>query len=274
MNNVVQLYHHDEEQPAKVLLYDVENTPITIRAWRTWDADAIRVVDEWYMLSFAWKWLDEKQTQVLGLDDFPNFNKDPADDSDLIKKLHELFNQADILIAHNGNRHDQRKSNTRFVYHGLTPPSPYQQIDTYRLAKKKFSFSSNSLADLAKFLKVPVGKKKILPEVWEECMQGNRQAFAELKSYNKRDVAVLESVYKRLRGWDPAHPSIGRSSPRRPSFASLENLTCPRCGSVKLSSMGWRRTVASRFRRYQCLNCGGFVSSTVRFPAARGGKAI
>jgi len=272
--NVVDLYNHNEgDEPLKVLFYDIENTSIQVETWRTYQADAIRVTREWYILAFAWKWMGEKSAHGLTLADFPShFKRGHRDDSQLVKKLWELFNEADVLITHNGNYHDQRKSNARFIAHGLTPPSPYQQIDTYITAKRKFAFTSNKLDELGKYL--GVGRKiRIHPEVWNDCMNGDPKAFALMKKYNIQDVLLLERVYKKMRAWMPNHPSIGVSSPRRPSFASREDLNCPRCGSNKLSSIGWRRTLASRYRRFQCLKCGGFCSSSIRIPANKGVKS-
>lgn len=264
--NVVEQFNHGrQDKPVKVLLYDIENTSIQIEAWRTWQTDAVRVTREWYILSVAWKWLGEKQTHCLTLADFEAFEQDPRDDTDLVKAFYPIFNEADILIAHNGNKHDQRKMNARFIFHGLKPPSPYQQIDTYLVAKRLFAFTSNRLDELGKYL--GVGQKdKITPNVWEACMQGDRKSFEKMAKYNKKDVELLERVYKKLRGWDRRHPFIGVSGPRRKRFSEMEGLVCPRCGSNRLSSKGWKETVASYYRQYQCLDCGGFCSSQTRHP--------
>ena len=42
----------------------------------------------------------------------------------------ELIDKADIVIAHNGDKFDLRKLNTRFLFHELGTPSSYQSIDT------------------------------------------------------------------------------------------------------------------------------------------------
>lgn len=263
---------HGGPTPKRVLLYDLENTSIQIEAWRTYDTDAIRVTREWYILSIAWKWLGEKQTHVLALDDFKTFKKNHRDDKELIKAFYPVFDSADIVVAHNGNYHDQRKLKARFIYHGLNPPSPYQQIDTYIMAKRQFAFTSNKLDELGRYLGVG-RKEKIYPDHWEGCMQGDLKAFKKMKHYNKQDVLLLERVYLKLRAWAPNHPYIGVSGPHRKKFSEMDDMVCPRCGSGKLSSQGWRETNASRFRRYQCLDCGGYCSSTNRVAKKKGLKA-
>jgi len=57
----------------------------------------------------------------------------------------ELLDQADILITQNGQAFDSPKINTRFILNGMKPPSPYKHLDTYKIAKKVASFTSNSL---------------------------------------------------------------------------------------------------------------------------------
>lgn len=250
-------------RPAKVLLYDIENSSIQVETWRTYQADAIRVTREWYILSIAWRWADEKKTHVLALNDFKTFKKDHRDDSELVKAFYPIFDSADVVIAHNGNYHDQRKLAARFVYHGLPPPSPYQQIDTYLLAKRRFAFTSNKLDEIGRYLGVG-RKEEIHPNVWNNCMQGDSKSFDKMKHYNKKDVELLERVYKKLMAWHPTHPFIGVSGPRRKRFSAIEGLNCPRCGSERLSSKGWRETVASYYRQYQCLDCGGYCQSQTR----------
>jgi DNA polymerase elongation subunit (family B) len=101
------------------------------------------------MLSFAVKWDGEKRVKTYALPDYPLFKRDKENDRDLVKDLYDVFDEADILIAHNGDRFDIRKSNARFIQHGLKPPITYKTIDTLKIARRqKFKFDSNRLNDL------------------------------------------------------------------------------------------------------------------------------
>lgn len=102
------------------------------------------------MLSFAYKWFGESGTRVHTLPQYRLYKKDPFDDSKLIEDLWKLFDEADIIIGHNINSFDIKKANTRFIENGLMPPSNYQTIDTLRVAKKYFGFTSNKLMELQK----------------------------------------------------------------------------------------------------------------------------
>jgi hypothetical protein len=244
----------------RTLLYDIENTPLMSYNWGIYEQNAIRVVQHWYILSFSWKWADEKQIHALALTDFPSFKKNIRDDKPLVMELHKLMSQADEVIAHNGNRHDQKKSHTRMIFHGLTPPEPYNQIDTLTAARSKFAFSSNRLDDLGDYL--GVGRKvRIHPETWEDCMNGDRKAFEKMKKYNKQDVALLERVYLKLRPWMANHPNLAEQD-------GIDR--CPRCGSTKLHSAGFKTQVGGlKYRKYQCQNCGGYTSSHRKEPSPK-----
>ena len=78
------------------------------------------------MLSFAWKWADEKKVHCKALCDYPGYAKNKTDDTPLIKDLWKLFDEADILIAHNGDRFDRRKANSRFLGGRPLPTLPIQ----------------------------------------------------------------------------------------------------------------------------------------------------
>ena len=74
------------------------------------------------MLSFSYKWLGERKTISVGRN---NFSEEA-----LVLRLRQLFDEADIVVAHNGNSFDIKMRNAKFIEFGLTPPSPYKSIDT------------------------------------------------------------------------------------------------------------------------------------------------
>lgn len=125
----------------KVLIYDIETRPNTGYIWGKWEQNVIEYTEEWSMLCFAYKWLGSSKTHVVALPDFPGYDPNVVDDFDVVEKLHDLFDQADVVIAHNGDSFDQKKTHARFVYHNMTPPSPYKQIDTKKVAKRYFNFN-------------------------------------------------------------------------------------------------------------------------------------
>jgi uncharacterized protein YprB with RNaseH-like and TPR domain len=173
----------------KIAFFDVENAPSLGYFWgHLWETSIISVTNPWYMLSFSYRWMGEKKIHCHALPDYPLFKKDPENDKHLIEDLHDLLDEADVVIAHNGDRFDIRKSNARFIMQGLKPPSPYKSIDTLKAARRFFHFQSNKLDDLGQYL--GVGRK--LPhtgfDLWKRCMAGERGAWKTMREYNMHDV--------------------------------------------------------------------------------------
>ena len=241
---------------ARVLLYDIETAPNLVHTWGLYEENALEVVRPWYILCFAYKWLDESSITVVALPDFEkDYKKDPEDDYQVVKRLHELFNEADIIIAHNGNSFDQKKVNARFLVHGFDPPTHYAQIDTLKEARKYFRFGSNRLNDLG--ITLDLGEKVQTGgyHLWRGCMDGDIASWRKMKKYNKQDVALLEKVYKTLRPWIANHPNV----------SVLNGLIdgCPKCGSNKLQKRGLKYNKTTTYQAYQCQSCRGYCRSRI-----------
>lgn len=189
--------------------------------------------------------------KVRALCDLKGYKKGSTNDYGLVQELWALLDEADFVIAHNADRFDILESNTRFVIHGLTPPSPYSTIDTLKIARGRFHFKSNKLDDLGRDL--GVGRK--IPHtgahLWFGCMSGDKKSWALMKRYNKQDVFLLEKVYEKLRPWGN-HPNINVPTGRTGA--------CPACGSFSIVRRGHVYTRSTEAQRYVCINCGKWSS--------------
>ena len=227
--------------------------PNLTRTWGKWQQDTIWNERDWYLWSVAYKWLDEKKIYFYDLPSFKLYKKDKYSDEELTKKLWELFDEADVVVAHNGNAFDVKKANALFLRHHLLPPTPYKQVDTKLVAKRYFKFDSNKLDDLGNFLKI--GRK--LPnsgkDLWRGCEQGDKKSWNEMRKYNIQDVALLEKIYLRLLPYMTNHPNI--------NLYANSVYNCPNCGSNQTQKRGYRRTRVSIFQQYQCQSCGAWSSA-------------
>jgi hypothetical protein len=62
-------------------------------------------------------------------------------------RAHGLLDSADVVLHFNGRRFDVPHLNREFLLAGLTPPSPYKQIDLLSgVVRQGSSFPSNKLA--------------------------------------------------------------------------------------------------------------------------------
>lgn len=229
----------------KILLIDLETSPNISYTWYgKYEVDVIDFIEEGYILSFAYKWLG-KPVKAYSLKDF-KMNK-----KKLIQKLWEVFNEADIIIAHNGKQFDIKWANRAFVYYGFKTPSPYKVIDTLTLARSKFKFNSNRLNDLGKYLGLGTKIETGGFQLWKKCMSGDRSAFNQMVKYNKQDVVLLEKVYIKLRPFMTNHPKV-----------NLEYDECEHCKSKNIISQGYKSLVGGfKRQQFQCKDCGHWFSS-------------
>jgi hypothetical protein len=236
---------------SKILLFDLETTPNLGYIWGKYEQDVLEFTRDWYILTFAYKWLGEKTTHAYALTDFKTYKKEPENDRELVQKLWTLFDEADIIIAHNGDEFDIKKAQAKFVQHQLPPPTPFKTIDTKKIAKRYFKFDSNKLDDLGGYLNLGHKIQTGGFELWKGCMKGEKKAWKKMVRYNKQDVVLLEKVYLTLRPWTDNHPNLNLLN---------ETQGCPVCGGTHLQRRGYRLTRSSKFIRYQCQDCGAWSS--------------
>lgn len=237
--------------PYRIAFIDIETSPNLGYVWGKWQQNVLHFEASWYILSFSVKWAGCKPV-TYALPDFPLYRKRPDSDRDLVKALWKVLDEADLVVAHNGDKFDIKKSNARFIFHGMNPPSPYKTVDTLKLARKHFGFTSNKLDDICKYLDIGSKVRTGGFSLWLDVMKGDLKAWARMKKYNAHDVVLLEQVYDRFRGWHTTHPNVNVNN------ADNATARCPACGSKRLQKRGWRPIRAYRARSYFCLHCGKF----------------
>lgn len=236
---------------TKILIFDIEVSPIISYNWRLWQSDAIDIVEDWQILCFAYKWAGEKKIHVVAQDDFKGWKAGINDDRQVVKTLHKLFDEADVIVAHNGDSYDIKRAHARMIVHKLTPPSPSRTVDTLKVARKVAGFSSNKLSSLVEQL--DLGKKEDSGgiEVLRGVLKGVKKDWNHLKHYCKVDVKILEALYYELLPWMSNHPSL--------AVLDDQPSACPKCGSTHMRKGGFYVTKTGKYKRYQCLSCGGWV---------------
>lgn len=229
----------------KRLIVDIETSPNLAYVWSLWDQNNItidKLVSVTEVICFAWKWVGEKG---VGFASVWGDGKEG-----MVRKAHELLDEADVVIHFNGKRFDIPHLNREFVEAGLNPPSPYQQVDLFLASKARFKFPSNKLAYISKALGLTAKGDPGGFGTWVGVLAGDAKAQARMEKYNKRDVVVTEAVYHRLLPWIPSHPNAvldGRAK-------------CPTCAGT-LIARGELPTRTRVYQRYQCKDCGAWSKS-------------
>ena len=240
----------------RVLLFDIETAPIMGYHWGLFDQNIglNQIYKDWHVLSWCAKWLGESTIHYQD----QSKARPLENDKKILRGIWKLLDEADIVVTQNGKSFDVKKLNARFIIHGFQPPSSYKHIDTLRLAKKHFGFTSNKLEymtnKLNKKFKKLSHKKFAGFELWKECLAGNKAAWAEMKKYNVYDVLSLEELYKTLIPWD----SIVNFN----VYHDGEVNAC-KCGSESFLKRGYYYTDAAKFQRYRCNKCGAETRSKV-----------
>jgi len=248
------IQEQQEKYKPKIFNFDIETAPLLIHNWSLWQnfTNLNQIMEDWFMLSWAGKWLGEDEIFYHDLiQDKEAFNIMPTDDETIVRALWDKFNEADIIIGHNVKRFDNKKTKARFLKYGLTMPDPYKIIDTLEIAKREFALASNKLDWLATFLGL---ENKIAHEghgLWVKCMAGDPEAWAVMKEYNIWDVGLLEEIYMKIRGWSGNHMNLA-------VFYPGEDVRCPVCGSINLTlqDQAFAYTNLSKFQVYRCTGCG------------------
>lgn len=234
-----------------VLVFDIETSPLMAYVWQTqvWNAQvgADKIISEWFMLTWSAKWLFSNKIMSAKLT-----GKEAKSENDkrIVKELWSLLDEADIVIAHNGDRFDVPNMNTRFLVNGLPPTSPYQSIDTTKIARRQFGFTHNSLNGLAKIFGFDE-KVDTDFDLWKRCLDGDEEALAYMEKYNIHDVELLEEVYMKLRPWVKSHPSLSL-------YSDMSEKMCPNCGNTDLEQDGHYFTSVGKYRTHKCKKCGAY----------------
>lgn len=240
-----------EATAPRVLLLDIETKPIRAFVWQVWDVNVAlnQIEEDWSILSYAAKWLNEPESKMFYED--VRKEKDYCNDKKIMQGIWDLLDEADIIITQNGKSFDEKRLNSRFLTHGMPKPSSYRHIDTKRLAKKHFHFTSFGLDYMSSLLCKKYKKLKHAKfpgqALWTECLKGNKEAWNEMEVYNKHDVLTLEELYNVMAPWDT---SINFNV-----FTPDAEHACS-CGSTKFRNKGYAYTQTGMFRRFSCLKCG------------------
>ena len=228
----------------KILVLDIETRPIMGYVWSLWKQNVglNQIVEDWTILTWAAKWYGDDYVYYGTAEGQP-------DDSQCLEDLWYLLDEADMIIAHNGDKFDIPKINARFLEHGWTPPSPYKKIDTLKVAKANLRLTSNRLDYIAKFLgfggKLATGGMQL----WIDCLNGKKKAWKRMLEYNIHDVVILEWVYETLRPWIKNHPNVAL-------YSEDEATVCTVCGSHDIHYRGHAYTPVGKYQRYVCKDCG------------------
>lgn len=242
----------------KLLTLDIETSPIDAYTWGIWqqNVNLAGVKDPSRMLSWAAKWHHEDHVMYASERTFKNRR-------DMVEIIWGLVDEADAIIHYNGTKFDMKHLNREFILAGLTIPSPYDNIDLFRVVKQRFAFPSNKLDYVAGAL--GLGHKLENPgmQLWIDVLQNKKEAWDIMEDYNVQDVVLTEQLYDHLIGWISSHPNVGLY------MKESEGHYCTNCGSESLRFKGYKTTRVLKYKQYRCNDCGHYSRERTHTGAKR-----
>lgn len=231
----------------KILAWDIERVPAQGYHWGLFEQNIglTQLKDPGQMVSFAARWIGTPKSSVIFKSTFHDGQEG------MLNSLWELHDQADALLSWNGAGFDTKHAHTEFLLAGLTPPSPAKEIDLMKAVKKRFKFLSNKLEFVSTELGLPGKVSHEGFSLWLKIMDGDQKAWDLFKKYNIQDVHLLVDLYDKLLPWIDGHPNVNLNG----------GDGCPKCGSPRLQSRGYRQTAIGSYQRFHCQDCGSWSSS-------------
>lgn len=235
----------------KRLFFDIEVSPNVIFSWnvgRKINVGYENILKERAVICICWKW--EGNDKVYSL------QWDNGSDKKLIKEFVSVLLEADEIVGHNGDNFDLKWVRTRCLLHGVKSLPEFKSIDTLKIARKKFRFNSNRLDYIAKYLGMG-GKINTSFDLWKNiCLSNNKKSLSDMVKYCKGDVLLLEKIYNKLSGFEPAKTHAG-------IYVGNEKADCAHCGCEK-TIISRRMVSAAGTPRLQlrCTECFKYFTVT------------
>jgi DNA polymerase elongation subunit (family B) len=219
------------------------------------------ILQERFILSAQWGWGNE--TKVHGV--LANIKK--RDDSNVIKAITKVIEQADIVVGHNIKKFDLRWIAGRALLLGMKPTRSkfVKHIDTLKLAKESFYLNSYKMDYLCKKLGIR-GKAKTSFSDWMSILEVDKnpnlaKARAEhLLKYGKNDIPMNKQLLLKLL----PHVKLTKKIEMM-LYGTAVN--CIECQSFKVHFNEHRVMKSGKeIDRFRCSDCGhGFSVESARY---------
>lgn len=236
----------------KVLIFDTETAAATALTFGRFKVNLSQdnILDNGgWILCACWRWLGEYETHSIYLT--PDEVK-AKDDSRIVAKLFELYEEADAVLAHNSLGFDHKVVSARALYNNFPPLPKVKVLDTLALAKKHFKLPSNRLDSIGEFL--GLGRKLSTGgiQLWRQVQEGDVEAMQKMTTYCEQDVDLLYDIYIRLRPYGSAGSDYNAAL-----YYNDDQIRCRTCGSTDVEHTGRNVTTSvSIFEEVRCNECG------------------
>lgn len=245
----------------RTVALDIETAPAVVFAFSGFKVNIglDQIIEDPRMMGISWQWEGEKK--VHWMSEYHDTRED------MLAKVHEILDEADVVIHYNGKRFDTPWILGELLVEGYPPPSPFAQIDLFQQLKSKARFFSGKLDYAARRLLDDSKVSHTGFKLWRDCLIGDdaekAKAWALMKRYGIKDTALLFPLYNKIKGW------ITAGHPNRALIDGVD-FGCPVCASTSVQRRGYAYTGISKFQRYQCTDCGKWFRDGTRVGTTAG----
>lgn len=242
----------------KMLFIDIETAPAkvyTFGYFKTFISHQA-IIEPQRILCVSYRWYDDTKTSFI--------SEWGDGDEGMHKKLYALLDEADVVVAYNGNRFDIPWIEGELILHGLGRPSPFAQIDLFVTWKQHSRTGINKLDYVAQ--RLLEGEGKLHHEgfdLWIKVLDGDVGARRRMRRYCIQDTTLMPRIYDILRPYIRNHPNMFLDENPTAGYEEDDDLIhrCLVCGSTSVYPRGWAFTSIGRQRRYYCPDCGKWMKS-------------
>lgn len=235
-----------DQGKIKRLFYDIETSQYEARTFRIGyklNLGYHNITKLAKIICISWAWDDEDKIHNL------RWDKDMCDKK-MLEKFIKVLNEADEIVAHNGDRFDIKWIRTRALFHKIPMKSKYRSLDTLKKSKSAFNFPNNRLDTIAQFLGVGAKVEHDGMKMWDAVQDGDKYYLDEMVKYCDGDIVVLRDVYLAMQ------PYIKNNTHTGVHNGKLK-CSCPNCSSEDILLLKNAFTALGTIKReIECNSCG------------------
>lgn len=254
------------KNPApRTIIFDVETSHDILASYglREQYHSPDNILQDWWMICAKWKWHGGKRIYgTCVLDDMKRFKKDCSDDYIVIKALHELMSDVEVVVGHNVHKFDWKMFYARVMFHRMKPLPIPVFVDTLKEVKKIAALRSNSLKHCARYFNL-TPKIEHSRRMGLRILRGDIEATQECYDYCGGDIVTTEEFYDFIR------PHMV-SPPVNLNLWRADGIECCRdCGGTHLNVHKKKITRTGFYKQYQCQDCGAINAGIKRVKGAK-----
>ena len=238
---------------ARVLCLDLERIPAWTKPLPIWDMKGLTYrrlspdeIDTWgRTICLAYQWWGGPMQFIAEWQD--------GGRDGYLRGAKALLEEADVLVGHNSKGFDYPHLKGDLLMSKLGVPPEPKHVDTLLMARQHANWEANHLDTLTKRLGIPAKTDKYRIATAMDAVNGDEKAQRKIERYNRGDVRATTGLAKEFRALWPVNLGLFSDDPTRPA--------CPSCQKRNLQRRGFSVKAALRYPRYQCTDCGKWMTS-------------